>query len=490
MTFILLGISFLVFYAIGMLAYKHDAYIIVKCNDSKPANDVYYHHLVPRGGFVPFKLYSDFLSNVAEKYPYLRFYVFFLIDDSIYPYPIPLRLSRLYPNSNFFEDFNNRDMKDFQKRHPNVNITVIPISKYMAQTPLKYKWRTIPTTFLPFYARIYSVWKNGGIGMDLDTFNKQFVSQQRINRRVSAIIKLHNDGAKPEIYADIFSADEHDDESTMEILCGMVQQILKDTRGFFLRGFPEKKNITVSAGFATSKEAVYNTSQDNHNVSKREILNNTYYDIDKTISSVHLAFDDNNTSNPSADTFGISLNWLNNTTATSLNISKTAAAPVVDDIKTSNADLVMKKSQNIDTVIKKSDDDIQMDTNDSEAPQIVFVYDISIISGGIAPIGIPETNFGPPPAPLPPSPLPRVVEPEMPARIKKSFEINHPPIPVAINGDGTFISATTQFHPFLGNMISAGCRRMRPKTAIQDTLIKQCSGLFKNVAYCNNIYLL
>lgn len=52
MTMVLFGISFLVFYALGMGAYRRQQFVFVRCNSSRPASNVFYHHIMQRGSEV------------------------------------------------------------------------------------------------------------------------------------------------------------------------------------------------------------------------------------------------------------------------------------------------------------------------------------------------------------------------------------------------------------------------------------------------------
>ena len=162
MTLILLGISFLVFYALGMEAYRRQPVLIIKCNSTKPASDVYYHHIVQRGSSAPFMIYADYPRGYGLTVSFTSIFMYSFLWTTRYKTAfrgprharfinkiIPYSTGNVYPFSKI-DDYGKREIADFETRYQNVNVTVMSLSKYMTMTPLKYKWRTIPLSYLSF----------------------------------------------------------------------------------------------------------------------------------------------------------------------------------------------------------------------------------------------------------------------------------------------------------------------------------------------------
>lgn len=464
MTLILLGISFLVFYALGMEAYRRQPVLLVKCNGSKPASNVFYHHIIPRGSSPSITLYSEYLSNMALQYPLLNFHVYILIDDSIqnsHRAPrharfinalIPMPLSTSYT---FFklDDTSKREINEFQRKSHNINVTVMPLSKYMAMTPLRYKWRSIPIPYLSFYTRVFSVWQYGGVGLDLYTFNNYFHNRQDVDRRITIILKQHNDGIKPEEYTKaLYKIDcEEESEKFFSLVYGLISSIFNETRTFFSKSFQFSR-------IAPEKDANYKT----------EPLIPTH----RHKRDVSSASPNNN----DTDFNSVSFVSSNSTNVTDLkNYEYSTSLEKVDSLKISTA------LQGNDSFIFNNinlEGSNRSDTNKSDHPQLVLFYDFSVFSDGMGPPFITPDAFV-------------SSNSNQPGKESKSVQnVNTVSYLLSLDPEGFFIAASSRLHPFLGHLISAGCQRMHPKFAIQDTLFTQCSGLFKEDVYCNNIYLL
>lgn len=479
MTLILLGISFLVFYTLGLEAYQRKPILIIKCNSSKPASDVYYHHIVQRGSFVPFMLYADYLSDMAVQYPSLHFHIFFLVDDSLqtaFRSPrharlvnklIPYSTGNVYPFSKI-DDSRKRDIADFETRYQNVNVTIMSLSKYMAMTPLKYKWRTIPLAYLTFYARVFSVWQNGGVAMDLNNFNNNYNNRKCVDRRISAILKQHNDGIKVEEYTNALNKIDREDENEFfTILYSLLHQIMNETRTFLTQSFPYSQITTEKV--ISQNEPLIRTSRNKREIAspingssnKLSTISDFYVEIINSTNDTDLKKNEYQTL-PSSD---VNLERLK------LSINEDFKATEINNSSVVNG---------INKTEKLNISEVQTEMmNKSDTPQVVLFYDFSVFSDGAAPNMLPEhlihsdfrqnavNEFGKP-------------------RKYGNSGIHL----LSIDSEGMFVSASSRQHPFLGHLISAGCQRMQPKFAIQDTLLTQCSVIFKEDSYCNNIYLL
>lgn len=316
-----------------------------------------------------------------------------------------------------------------------MNVTVMPLSKYMAGTPLRYKWRTIPTSYLPFYARVFSVWENGGIGIDLSLQNLND-DLSLSSKRKAIILKQHNDGINPEAYANALNKIDTEIESPIfAVIFGFVNHFLNETCSFI--------NRTLTFAPA-AEESMPDILSRNHRA-KRDISN---YSIETTYLP---------------------------------NVSNSSAENVVQE---NNSNLVVPSG------LELMNNDFPLNVNHSKpnatsASQVVLFYDFQIVTDNMGPSYV--------------LPEPLVASEFEPTGIVKSrggrdVKRSPSPSPVAhllsIDAEGTFVAASSRLHPFLGHLISSGCQRMAPKFAIQDVLLTQCSGFVREDVYCNNIYTL
>lgn len=521
MTFILLGVSFLVFYAIGMIAFKHQTYIVLKCNnDSKPATDVFYHHVIPRGALVPFMIYSEYLGAVAVQYPNLRINVYFLIDDSL-PNSISLKRSKYdrlyaYHSNRFYEEFNKREIREFHKRYPNVNTTVMLLSKYMAQTPLKYLWRSIPMSFIPFYARVYSVWQHGGIALDLPVSYTQYMTQT-FDSRIADVLRLHNDGVKPEEFDEILNK-VSEDEWLFAMLHSLLSNLMQETKAVISKIMTcnrpplnvTKENVTETSTVVVNPEAPnIDLNNPKSKMSKDDIIsipkfsalvkkdevvdNSTSADLLTTLDIVLGKKLVNANLNSSGDAiagdiminatidgkqnlYQVVPNAVNATTT----IMKTAisSASVTEGIVTE----INNKPNHAKNLSDEPADVITFRSmarrpqsgaifNHSEKSQFVLVYDILIPSNSgnkKEKEQVADSDHG----------------------IKRKF-VTKPEQRIFVDAEGAFISATSRFHPFLYHILNAGCKRLPPKIALKETLFMECaSNYFQDKIYCNSIYVI
>lgn len=373
---------------------------------------------------------------MATQYPYLHFNVFFLINDS-YTARGP-RQNRLinkvmpyYPYGSYgyrMDENYQQALVEFQRRFLNANVTVMPLSKYMAGTPLRYKWRTIPSSYLPFYARVFSVWENGGIGIDLAL---QSVYDDNLGtRRKAAILKQHNDGIKPEAYANALNRiNKEEDTAFFAMFFGLLNRVLNETCLFI------NKTLTFAPTAELKPDILIRTHRAKRGISNDTIIE-TSHPPDVLNSSVPIVEDSNN-SDPSVS---IATAQPRSELLSNVNVSK---------------------------------------PNSTGVSQVVLLYDFQIVSDNIGPsyvISEPMVSpeFGP------------IIVKSRSSRDAKRSRMSHL---LSIDDEGTFVAASSRLHPFLGHLISC-CQRMAPKFAIQDTILTQCSGLLRDDVYCNNIYIL
>lgn len=503
-----------------MIAFKHQTYIVLKCNnDSKPATDVFYHHVIPRGTLVPFMIYSEYLGAIAVQYPNLRINVYFLIDDSL-PNSISLKRSKYdrlyaYHSNKFYEEFNKREIREFHKRYPNVNTTVMLLSKYMAQTPLKYLWRSVPMSFIPFYARVYSVWQYGGIAMDLPVSYTQFMTQ-KFDSRFADILRLHNDGVKPEEFDEILNK-VNEDEWLFAMVNSLLSNFMQETKAVIskimscsIRAFNvtkenETETFTVGMTPEASNSDLNNLKSKISNdhiislpkfttlVNKDESVDNSTdgnlistLDIvlgnrDVNVNINNSVDDDNATNSGKQNLYQVIPSAINITTikmktaistaldtednATEINIKPNHAKNLSDEY----SDVITFKSWK-EMVRKQKPSAI---FNKTEQSQFVLVYDILLS----------PNTFN-----IPKKEKDQVADSD---HVMKSKFVAKPEQRIFVDAEGGFISATSRFHPFLYHILNAGCKRLPPKIAIREALFMECAAnYFQDKIYCNSIYVI
>ncbi|XP_059047138.1 uncharacterized protein LOC131842577 [Achroia grisella] len=471
MTGILLGISLLVMYALSTGLIRKQPIIILNCNDTtKPTSHVYYHHIGQLGGFIPFLQYSRYLADMATQYPFLNFHVFFLLDDSFQS--AICRRSKIfskiyYPSTDNiaynFDKPNLIALRDFQKSYKNVNISVLPLSKYMAMTPMKHKWRNIPVPYLPFYARVFSIWQNAGIAIDLATFNYKYQRRQGIDRRISTILQQHNDGINSKEYTNYLSYIKKEENELFSVFSDFISQIWNDTQVFFNSTLPLNP-------FNIEKKSVQNTPHVRTYRNKRDVMtkNDT---SNKTVAAVANTGGLNNSHSP-IGYIGImnNINKLNNMT-------KILYSTMPKIYFNNTTERVNFTGMNVNYE-QGANNFHKMAKNISIVPQVVFMYDILLVADSIGPTYMTDEQVN------------KSIRSDPHNEVKSKVINDDQSYILSIDSEGTFIAATSRLHPFLGHLLSVACQRMHPKFAIQNTLITQCAGTFRNDVYCNNIYLL
>ncbi|XP_068632144.1 uncharacterized protein [Battus philenor] len=490
-TFILIGISFLAFYTLGMNAYRRQP-IIIKCNASKQANTVHYHHIVPRGSYVPFILYSDYISSVANQYPSLSINVVFLMDDSTQNAIHGSRHTRLFnkliqPSINLldsiFDQNNKKEIRNIQKKYLNVNITVMPLSKYMALTPHRYKWKTIPAYYLNFYIRLFTVWQYGGIAMDLTTFNNIFNINQYPDRRISAILKQHNDGLENEKYVNALKKINQEDQNeifTMFFL--LIHHVLNETCSFFNRTLWYNNEVNPDSTLNNPLFLSQRSKHDSHDMyAKGE--SDLYGRIIQNIQ------ENKGSKTPVKSMFNAS-DYLNNLSSSNHSKNFTRSLEVTDfknesEIMNGTFNIVNSVSDNVtkQPIIIGFDNIFNYSSVQGEISPNIFFYDVSILTDNIPFLSEP-INF------VKPINQGEFQEGGMPENINL---VDHPPInlPIlSISTDGTFIAAPSRHHPMLAYLISFASQKVSPIFAINRAMMTQCSGIMKNEMHCDNIYVL
>lgn len=382
---------------------------------------------------------------MASRYRRLHFNVFFLIDDSITRVSRPNRLLNklipyyMYGAFNYRPDDtkNIQALAEFQRRYHNVNVSIMMLSKYMASTTLRYKWKSIPTSFLPFYMRAIAVWENGGVGMELGA--RGTAADSPTARRKAAILRQHNDGIVPEAYANsLTKIDKEEDTALFTMFFCLVNRFLNETRSFLNR------TLTISPPAAEPRsEVVVRTHR-----SKRAI------DPNHTVEATNRPADE----------------VLN------------ATADNVDQNTTITLDLPLSPLLLLRKAMESPENKLDASMNKSDSAVFV-VYDYHLVSAD---------NMGPTyqvadgAASASGSPSVKLGE----ARDAKRWASYL----LSIDPDGSFVAASSRLHPFLGHLVSPapGCLRMPPKCAIQDTLLTQCAGagVLRDDVYCNNIFIL
>ncbi|XP_014367449.2 uncharacterized protein LOC106717972 [Papilio machaon] len=480
-TFILIAISFLAFYTLGINAYRRQPLIINKCNASKLASTVTYHHIVPRGSYVSFLVYSDYISSIAQQYPSLQINVFFLMDDSSQTPIQGSRHTRLYNKLiqstnnilDIFDQNNKKEIRIIQKKYPNVNVTTMLLSKYMASTPHRYKWRTIPIYFLNFYVRVFTVWQYGGISMDLTTYNDIYIMRRHLDRRISAILRQHNDGIESEKYVNALKRINEEEQNEFFAMFNLlIHHVLNETCSFFNRSL--WYNSEAVPGLSVNKHTI--RSQRNKRDSRvtyegESDLNNLALGVTTTVKSSTTDFKENGTYASASSSM--------NDTATSTNAT-------TNEVR--NKTFTSENSTTFDNITKHSVAELDKvvnftNTHDGLLPYIAF-YDISILTDSIPNMPFPSEFINPP------KPINQFETYEIVTENLNIYD-HQLTLPVlVISTDGTFVAAPTRRHPMLAYLLSFACERVSPILAINRAMMSQCTGIFKNDMHCDNIYVL
>ncbi|XP_013143183.1 PREDICTED: uncharacterized protein LOC106107048 [Papilio polytes] len=481
-TFILIGISFLAFYTLGLNAYRRQPLIINKCNASKLTSTVTYHHIVPRGSYVSFLVYSDYISSIAQQYPLLHINVLFLMDDSSQTPIQGSRHTRLYnkliqSTNNILDNFdqNNKEIRIIQKKYPNVNVTIMPLSKYMASTPHRYKWRTIPMNFLNFYVRVFTVWQYGGVAMDLSTYNDIFNMHHHPDRRISAILRQHNDGIESEKYVNALKKiNEEEQKEFFAMFNLLIHHVLNETCSFFNRSL--WYNNEAVPGLSLNKHAIRSqrNKRDSRVTYEGEMdLSNIALDISTTVKSSTTELEENVTN---------AFNSISN-----INANDTATPTFTTSTEPTSETYNTEQSTNFDNITKQSVtgiDKVNFTNTHGEILPNIILYDILILTDSNPNMPF-QSDFTNLPKPINQFEINEIVTENL------NIYDHQLTLPVlVISTDGTFVAAPTRRHPMLAYLLSFGCERVSPILAINRAMMSQCTGIFKNDMHCDNIYVL
>lgn len=464
MSGMLLGIFVLILYGLGTMGViRRTPFIVLHCNDSSLTNEVYYHYLVQEEVQVPFNQLSEHLSDMGVQYPELHINIMFLIDNT----------NRFRRSIHYYakRDQIIRELQtfgEFHLKYNNVNVTTMLLTKYLAMTPWRYKWKKIPTSNLLFYLRVYSIWKNGGIGMNLDTFSSRHLEHPA----VTAIMKQQDYGIKTQEYTHRINKLDRDEQNEFaSLFYGILHQILNETRSFI------NKSMTFSENY-TKKDMLVPFVRTHRN--KRDVPDSKN-DINLTSKEVTTSTPTNELVNTSDLTI---INAPYRDTDHDLAVNNNKLVFAFDSIqptnnKTSN---FSSKEDSLNTTEIKVRIPIR---NVSEIPQVLLFYDFSFFSEAQeSPYMVPETMV---PSNLSPMNADNCNEQDM---LTTSEPIKNQPYMLAIALDGSFIAASSKQHPFLGHIISTACQRMSPRFSIQDAIVTQCSAIFNDDVYCGNIYII
>ncbi|XP_073945368.1 uncharacterized protein isoform X1 [Choristoneura fumiferana] len=471
MTLSLLGSAFLICFVLGTNGYKRPP-LLIRNNLSKLSGDIFCHHIIPRGGYLPFVFYTQFLSTMADEYRSMRINIIFLVDDSIRS--IEPRNMRCYngwmgySSRDAFDESNKQDLLEFGKKHPNINITIGCLSKYMAMTPLRYKWRTMPLSYLSFYARIFTVWQNGGIGMDLAAFNNHFGNKLHFDRRINEILKNHNNGLVETDYNTLLSAIDKEEENC---LINFSNQIFNETIKMF------NKIFSIPTAPAATEPLPVNIPVIRTHRAKRQLSK----DDDIEITTRKQSTDQSSQSSAS----DLKLNGTENykeTTNLELNISTSGQVKTDKMISTLELQKHTATQEGTDLSVNVIQEPFkndfttgmnQSDTTDSENHQIVLVYDLALMTDNLGPLKLP----------------PAVSNTKYASNGTDHVNKTKTEARLALHSDGIFVAASEKMHPFLGMLLTASFSRLRPELVIQDTLYTQCTGVYRYETYCN-VYLI
>ncbi|XP_060803028.1 uncharacterized protein LOC106141431 [Amyelois transitella] len=483
MTGILLAISFLVMYVLTIGSVKRQPVVILKCNSSNPYNEVYYHQIVQRQNSEMMSMYSDYLAEMATKYPLLHFNVIFMIDDTIpnngryrhiniYGRLIPIHTRDAISN---FEYYNSKKIKEFQQKYHNVNVTVIPLSRFMARTLLRYKWRTIPTLYLSFYARIFAVWQTGGIGMDLPTFNYKYKNHLDQDSKITSILKQHNDGIKADDYKRALEYTERNEEN--EIYSAIFEVVNQMITNFFNSSYwfpsilPQKD--------LTNKEPLVRTYRNKRDVPLKVVDNYTSINDTKDFikfGSVNATNDNaEKHKKPTGEYISLNKTTFNMTERNLIKLLKGGGSKLNNTVKPTE-----KHQTTTSNVLARNDNYVE--------PNMFMSYQISVLSDDLGMMNLPFPNFINMESPL--FNFGKTFDKDNLDKVKYDKSYARAPNFLTLTSEGSFAASTAVMHPLLGHLLSCGCKRMSPRISIQEAFLSQCAESIKDDLYCDNIYLL
>lgn len=149
--------------------------------DAAPATtsdeQVFFHYIFNDVNTLTISQFSEYITNMAKTYNNLKFKIFFLKDDIHNSYRLQL-FSDVWSFMGLNDGVvditpdNAKAIQELQSNHSNVKIFIKRLSNYAVDKCWKHKLRQVQPMNVPFFLRLYSVWRFGGIAMDLPAYNQ------------------------------------------------------------------------------------------------------------------------------------------------------------------------------------------------------------------------------------------------------------------------------------------------------------------------------
>ncbi|GBP34024.1 hypothetical protein EVAR_94035_1 [Eumeta japonica] len=478
MTVVLLCICFLTLYVLGAVLTKRQGLVVQYVKEREPRHqlgdcnkNVYYHYVVERGMTVDFIRFSSYLAKMAMLYRNLRFNVIFLTADPVRKIslrPKPSRFTQLLAptlvsSSNpKMDEENAQELRTFLAVHRNVNVTIVPIGKHMASTPLKDKWRGSPSTWIAFYARVASVWRYGGIGVDLATANAEYLTQSRPDARKMAVFTEHNDGNYDHFHVDtardMFQRVQNEDLPILLYLFKFMFELFDQS----IPLFDTNNSIAII---------------DKNDYEKKNVVSKTPVNKASIESGVKIS-DKKRESN---DTIikHVYKTRSNHSDTPLLVKSSMNVGLGVEDVKNSTPGATVDEAKEISTlgVSKRQNRPRFVPGGDYEMLPPIYLYRFSLSSNEAGDSHGSKTNQ------------------RCHARDYRYTEINkrkvdHRKCALTLDLNGNFVSSLSRLHPLLGHIIYANYRPTSPRFAIEDALMAHCSTSDSYNNYCKYISLM
>lgn len=401
-------------------------------------NNVFYFQVVEQGYSVPFLKHRAYLTEMANNYPNLQFNIVYLIDDTLRSFfRCPKRgsfLNKLLPNtaSCKIDDNLKRVITDFEKKNDNANVTAMLLSKFMSNTVLKYKWRSMSVCQVSFYAKVYAVWKQGGISLDLPTFYNKFLKHENFDNKIKTIFENFNNKIGHIESTTLNTLLNHENNEFYQLI----------TLSFSSPFINQSLNLTSSIPINDSSKLLTNVHR-----SKRELV-----ELNEASSSI--IENDNSITRNHSDIINITKKQIN--------------FPTNKDKK-----YIKKYDQNLTDSVKNFNNSGNK-LFSLELPQIMYYMFSFLNDDGIS------------------GPQYSVINAENSIVQDNMLETKYEEFTkqVAIDSDGNFIAAYYHSHPFLDHLLSLADHIHLPKYSIQETILTQCSGFFIRNSYCNSILLI
>lgn len=188
-------------------------------------------YIINRVTDVPFSTFTEVLSEMAVKYPKLKFEVHFYLSDAKKDFAFKQGWT-------IMNNENKNQIVAFVTSYKNVIVRFRNLSEIMAPTPLRYIWEYMSLTYLTFYASVYEVWRCGGIAMDLDILVKNSLYARPLESRIENILQCFNEGREVQnsniAYDDGPKVAASTNELKIKIFFfDIFEQLMNDTSGIF-----------------------------------------------------------------------------------------------------------------------------------------------------------------------------------------------------------------------------------------------------------------